>query len=140
MVAIRPTMISLVPGRNMRPSTRRTSSRTPKAAGSTPRSGTLATVPVVRFSRSTTTKSSAEATGPPSLRRTPAASLMMRVSARARALLSSLSLPPRMTIAVSEEPAPASADWKPSAIESTATKTSTTPATPTIATAEAPTR
>ena len=109
VVAIRPTMISLVPGRKTRPSTRRTSSRTPNAAGSTPRSGTLATVPVLRFSRSTTTNSSAEATGPLSARRKPAASLMMRVSASARALLSSLSLPPRMMIAVSGEPAPASA-------------------------------
>ena len=124
----------------MRPSTRRTSSRTPNAAGSTPRNGTLATVPVLRFSRSTTTNSSAEATGPLSARRTPAASLMMRVSARASVLLNSLALPPRMMIAVSGDPAPASAAWKPSAIESTATKTSTTPATPTTATAEAPAR
>ena len=81
-----------------------------------------------------------KATGPPSARRTPAASLTMRVSARARALLSSLSLPPRMTIVVSGEPAPESAAWKPSAIKSTATKTRTTPATPTTATVEAPAR
>ena len=48
---------------------------------------------------------------------------MMRVSVRARALLSSLSLPPRMMIAVSGEPAPASVAWNSSAIESTATST-----------------
>ena len=133
-------MISLVPGRNVRPSTMRTSSRTSNAAGSTPRSGTFATLPVLRFGTSTTTNSSADATGAPSVRRIPAASLTIRVLASASVLLSSESLPPRMTIAVSGDPAPVRAAWNPSAMDSTATKTITTPVTPITATAEDPAR
>ena len=45
MTALRPTMISLVPGRKMPPSTMRTSSRTRKVAGSTPRSRTWPAIP-----------------------------------------------------------------------------------------------
>ena len=118
----------------------RPSSRTPNAAGSTPRSGTFAGVPVLRLGTSTTTKSSADATGPPAARRTPGASLMIRVLSRGSPLLSSVSLPPRMTIAVSGDPAPASAARNPSAMESTATKTTTTPATPVTATRDEPAR
>ena len=139
-VALRPTMISLVPGRNARPSTIRSSSRMSNAAGSTPRSGTFAAVPVVRFGTSTTTNSSAEATGPPSVRCTPAASFTIRALARSSTLLNSVSLPPRITIAVSGDPAPTIAARNPSAIDSTATKTITTPVTPTTATADDPAR
>ena len=138
--ALRPTMISLVPGRKVRPSTMRTSSRTRNAAGSTPRRGTLAGVPVLRLGTSTTTNSSADATAPSAERRTPGASLMTRVLSRGRPLLSSVSLPPRMTMAVSGEPAPARAARNPSAMESTATKTTTTPATPVTATRDEPAR
>src|SRR5215207_1839303 len=105
-----------------------------------PRRGTLASVPVERLGRSTTTYSSAEATGIRPARATPGASEMMRVASRSRPLIISLSLPERRTIAVSAEAFEVMVLRKPSAIDSTATNTATTPATPSTAAAEAPRR
>src|SRR5258705_6440642 len=120
----------------MRPATMCTSSRTWSSIGSTARSGTLAAVPVERLFRSTSTYSSAEAAGRLSLRRRPGASLMMSASAPLNPLVTSESAPRRITIARLGEPASAIAARKPSPIDSTATKTITTPAMPTIATAD----
>ena len=82
------------------------------------------------------TNSSPDATGPCSPRRTPGASPMRRTSSRVRMLIISLSAPERITIAVSGEPVVAIVLRKPSAIDSTATNTATTPAMPTTATSD----
>ena len=134
--APRPTITSFRPVSNRRPSTMRTFGRTAKALGPTPRSGTFAVVLVLFLSRSTMTNSSAEATGPLSLRRTPAASATRRTSSSARPLTISLSAPERITMAVSGDPVAAIVLRNPSAMESTATKIATTPAMPTMATSD----
>jgi hypothetical protein len=99
-----PTTTSFLPHSNIRPSTKRTLSRTPAGAPSTPRSGTFASVPVERFGRLMMTKSSADVTGPRSLRAMPGASAIRRVSSRLKPLTISLSAPVRNTIAVSGAP------------------------------------
>ena len=116
------------------------SGRTSKAAGSTPRSGTLASVPVVRLGTSTTTNSSAEATGPAGVRSTPGASFTMRVASISRPLDISVSLPVRSTSATSGDVPRSITRRNPSAMERTATKTATTHAKPTTATLDGPSR
>ena len=61
-----PTMTSLRPHSKRRPAAILKRSRTSKAAGTTPRSGTLASVPVERLGRLMMTNSSEDAIGPPS--------------------------------------------------------------------------
>ena len=81
------------------------SSRTPKLAGSIPRIGTLAGVPVEIFGRSISTNSSAAASGnAPSWRR-PGACLMMSASGPPMPLVISSSAPLRITSARSGDPA-----------------------------------
>jgi len=123
----------------MRPSTILTC-RTPNATGSTPRSGALATVPVLALIRSTMTNSSAEASGPDGVRAISSASLTMSMSSRIRMLVISESDPARMTMTVSAAPVFAIVARNPSAIDSTATSTPTTPTMPTTATADGPRR
>ncbi len=65
---------------------------------------------------------------------------MMRVCSSAKKLDISLSLPARSTMAISSDPPPAITRSNPAEIESTATNTATTPAKPTTATAEEPSR
>jgi len=74
------------------------------AAGSTPRIGTFASVPVERLGRLMMTNSSADASGPAPVRVTPGASAMMRVLSRKKPLTISLSAPLRKTMAASGEP------------------------------------
>ena len=61
---------------------------------------------------------------------------MRRVSSSERPLTISLSAPARITMAVSGDPVVAIVVRNPSAIDSTATKTATTPAMPTTATSD----
>jgi hypothetical protein len=107
--------------------------RTSKLEALTPRSGTLASVPVDRLGKLMMTKSSDDASGPVVLRASPGASAIRRVSSRVRPLFISLSAPLRSTMATSFDPLEVSARLKPSAIASTPTSTSTTPAMPTAA-------
>ena len=65
---------------------------------------------------------------------------MIRVSSRWRPLIISESLPARRMTAVSGDAEEVMVLRKPSAMESTATKTATTPMTPKAAAAEAPRR
>ena len=73
-------------------------------------------------------------------RRMPGACLMMSTSGPPRPLVISLSAPLRMTSARLGEPERCIAAVKPAAIDSTDTKTTTTPAMPTIATSDEPSR
>ena len=116
-------MTSFLPHSNMRPSTSLSLSRTLSAACSTPRIGTLASVPVERLGRLMMTNSSAEASGPSSVRATPGASAMMRVLSRRKPLTISLSAPLRRTMAASGEPEAVRALRNPTPIESTPTRT-----------------
>jgi hypothetical protein len=118
----------------------RTSSLTPKAACCTPRRGTLAVVPVLRFGRSTITNSSADARGPSRPRSIPGPPEMIRTSSRESTLYISAFDPPRSTIARSSAPVVVMTARNPDAIERTATNTATTPATPKPAASEAPLR
>ena len=135
-----PTTTSLRPDSNFRPSTILMSLCTAKAAFSTPRKGTLASVPVDRLGRLMITNNSAAASGPSAERATPGASEMRRVSARESTLVISVSAPLRSTTAKSAGPLGVIAARKPAAIESTPTKTATTPAMPTAAAVAAPLR
>ena len=63
---------------------------------------------------------------------------MMRVLSRRKPLTISLSAPLRRTIAASGEPEAVMACWKPTPIESTPTRTATTPAMPMTAAATEP--
>src|SRR4030095_14993254 len=110
------------------------SSRTGIVSGSIPRIGTWAAVPVDFFGRSMITNSSAELSGDCPLRRTPGACLMTSTSGPPRPLVISLSAPLRITSARLGEPDPVMAAGNPAAIESTDTKTTTTPAMPMTAT------
>jgi len=112
-------MTSFLPHSKRRPSTSLSLSRTLSAAGSTPRIGTLASVPVERLGRLMMTKSSAEASEPSAVRATPGASAMTRVLSRRKPLTISLSAPLRRTIAASGEPEAVRALRKPTPIEST---------------------
>ncbi len=134
-------MISLRPGSKLRPSTIFTSSRTWNAAGCTPRSGTLASVPVERLGRSMTTKSSAEASGPAA-----DAQHSRRVGDDARHVAGEAARHLAVAAAAQHDRGVRRARrsqqaWRnPSPIESTATSTPTTPATPTTVAADAPRR
>ena len=86
------------------------------------------------------TKSSGDAIAPRSSRAMPGVSMMSRAVSPLRPLVISVSLPARMTITVCGSPTPAIAALKPSAIDSTPRKTTTTPAMPMIATADEPSR
>ena len=70
----------------------------------------------------------------------PGACLMMSTSAPPRPLVISLSAPLRITSARVGEPEPRIAAVKPAAIDSTETSTTTTPAMPTMATPDEPSR
>src|SRR3954471_3310778 len=70
----------------------------------------------------------------------PGACFMISTASPASPLVISLSAPPRMMMARSAAPAVCIVREKPSAIDSTATKTITTPAIPTTATADDPRR
>jgi hypothetical protein len=120
----------------MRPSTIRALSRTSKAAGCTPRNGTLASSLFDFFCRSTTTYSSAETIGVSPAFSTPGALLTISICSFDRPLLSSEVAPERMTIAVPSDPAEIIVRSKPFAIDSTAANTSTTAATPMTATSD----
>ena len=133
-------MTSFFPHSNLRPSTISISCLTSKAAGSTPRSGTLAPEPVDRMGLSIMTKSSAEAIGPSAPRATPSVSAMMRVVGPPRPLIISPSAPLRRMITVSGDPDTVMACRNPFAIDKTATKTATTPAIPKTAAAVDPLR
>src|ERR1035441_8749116 len=86
------------------------------------------------------TNSSADASGPVSVRATPGASAMMRVLSRRKPLTISVSAPLRRTIAASGEPEAVMAFSKPTPMESTPTRTATTPAMPMTAAATDPRR
>ena len=86
------------------------------------------------------TKSSGEAIGPSGPRSMPGASTISFASSPDSPLVISVSLPDRMTITRSGSPAPVIAALNPSAIDSTAVKTMTTPAMPMIATVDEPSR
>jgi hypothetical protein len=133
-------MISFVPNSNIRPSMSDISSRTSCAVGSTPRIGTLAEVLVDFFGMSMMTKSSAERSAFCPSRRVPGACLITSTSFRLRPLVISLSAPLRITMARDGEPEPRIAAVKPDAIDSTETNTTTTPAMPTMATPDDPSR
>src|SRR5712691_4584953 len=133
-------MTSLRPHSNIRPLVIFTSLCTPNADGSTPRSGTLASVCVERLGRLTTTNSSGDTSAFPLARAIPGASPMTFASSRPRMLIISLSAPERMTIAASGAPVDSIVFLNPWPIESTPTSTATTPATPNIAVAAAPLR
>ena len=90
---------------------------------------------MLAFTRSTPTNSSADASGPtPGARAISGASFTTTMSSRIRMLVISESEPVRMTIAVSGDPVFAIVALMPSAIDSTDTRTATTPAMPTTAT------
>src|SRR6185369_2654041 len=135
-----PTITSFLPHWKGRPFNILMSSRTWNAAGSTPRMGTLASVRVERLRRFIITNSSADASGPLLERATPGASAMMRVFSLMKPLTISLSAPPRKTMAASAEPDVAITCLNPAAMERTATRTPTTPATPTRAAKTEPSR
>ena len=124
----------------MRPSTIFTSGRTAKACSFTPRSGTLASVPVERFGRSTTTNSSGEASALPPARAAPGACATTSASDLSITLVISLSAPERITMAVSGEPVEVITRRNPSPIDNTPTSTATTPAMPNIAATADPRR
>ncbi len=135
--APRPAITSLVPNWNIRPSTIDTSSRAVTPCGSMPRIGTLAGLSgLERFGRSMTTYSSAEASAVWPSRLMPGACLMTSASGPSNPLVISLSDPLRSTSARRGDPASSSAAPNPAAIDSTETNTTTTPAMPTIATAD----
>ena len=125
----------------MRPSTILSSGRTPRSFRPTPRSVTLASVPVSALGTFTTVTSSFDSSALPSASlASPGALLMVSMSARVRLLLSSASEPPRRMMARSARPLSASVCLKPAPIASTDTNTATTPAMPMTMTLEAPSR
>ncbi len=106
----------------------------------------MAGEPVERFGTSTTTNSSAEASG---IEGSPGAGApwampgvwaMMSVASPSSTLIISLSLPLRRMIALSGDPAARIVRRKPSPIDSTAMNTTTTPAMPKTVASEAPRR
>jgi hypothetical protein len=104
------------------------------AGASTPRNGTLASVPVERLGNSRLTYNSEEAAT------TPGALAMMRVSSLLMMLVISVSAPLRMTSAAAGEPPVVMARRNPWAMDSIPTSTATTPAMPKTAAAAAPLR
>src|ERR1019366_8050316 len=133
-------MTSFFPHSNRRPWMILTLSRTCSAAASTPRNGTLASVPVERLGRLMMTNNSADASGPCAVRATPGESAITRVASRPRPLTISLSAPLRRTMAASGEPDTVMACLNPAAMDRTPTSTATTPAMPMIVAVAAPRR
>ena len=131
-----PTMTSFRPGSKFRPSTISNCSRSAKPAASTPRRGTLASVPAPIFLRSMITKSSGETSGPSGPRATPGASQSTWMSWWFRMLSDAPVAPLRSTTATSSRACPVTTARNPAAIDRTATMTPTTPAMPKIATTE----
>ena len=130
-----PATTSFVPNLNIRPSTMENSLRSGMLSGPIPRTGTFAGASGdAIFGRSMMTTNSAAASGACPSRLIPGACLMTSTSSPLSPLVISLSAPLRMTSARSGEPDDCIAAAKPAAIESTETKTTTTPAMPTIAT------
>src|ERR1039458_5972080 len=135
-----PAMTSFFPHSFIRPAMILMFPRTASAAGSTPRSGTFASVPVERLGKLIITYNSADESGPLVPRATPGASAMTWVISWLRPLTISLSAPLRKMMALSSEPEAVMAIWKPTAMERTATSTATTPAMPTMVAATEPRR
>jgi hypothetical protein len=123
-----PTRTSFFPHSNLRPAVIFKSGRVENAAGCTPRSGTLAGVPVDFFGTSTTTNSSALVSGTGASpgatepRAIPGACAMISTASPSITLIISLSLPERSTRAFCGEPAPRRALRNPSPIDSTASR------------------
>src|SRR5882724_4182623 len=139
--ALWPTITSRTPRPNGRPSTIRTSSRMVKAAGCTPRNGTLLGSVWPWRGSSTITKSSADTSGCPAASRARAGRLVSTVAwSLATPLDISASEPARSMITRVGRPVLASVWRKPSPIASTETRTPTTPAIPTTTTREVPRR
>ncbi len=133
-MAFEPTMSSARPGRKNRPAVIRTLARTSRTLAETPRTWTLASVPVRASGKAAMTTTSPEASGPRASRATPAASSIVRSSSRVIALTISESAPARRTMAFPGEPEATSVARKPWAMASMATKTPTVPAMPRTAT------
>src|SRR6201991_3604459 len=135
-------MISPRPGRNVRPSTIFTWSRSFQTSSLTPRIGTLESLfgsPL--RGRLATTTSSPEAMGLPCASFfTPGACMTTLALSRSRMELSSACEPPRSTMAVWSLPVARKVSAKPSLIASMATSTPTTPAMPTTTTEDEPSR
>jgi len=135
-----PTITSLSPHSNMRPSMSSKLPRTFVAWACTPRSGTFASVPVVRIGRLIITNNSGEARALLSSRRMPGASAMIRTSSPPRPLIISDSAPLRSTIAFSSPTELSMVLTTPWAMDNTPTITATTPAIPNMAAADEPLR
>jgi hypothetical protein len=133
-MAFLPMMSSASPGWKKRPAETRTLSRTSRTRGETPRTWTLASVPVLFRGNAAMTTTSAEESGPRSSRATPAAPSITRKSSRVTALTISEFMPASRTIAFRGDPEATSVARKPWANASMATKTPTVPATPSTAT------
>ena len=139
--ARRPTMTSRTPRAKRRPSTRASSSRMAKAAGCTPRNGTLL---------GSVCPGAADPPSPPARRRPAAAPPRLArwqgrlpsstVWSRATPLDISASEPARSMITRSSRPVLASVWRNPSAMESTDTSTPATPAMPMMTTRDVPRR
>src|SRR6266850_2984826 len=139
--ALWPTITSRTPRPNGRPSTIRTSSRMVKAAGCTPRNGTLLGSVWPWRGSSTITNSSADTSGCPAASRARAGRLASTVAwSRPTPLDISASEPARSMITRVGRPVLASVCRKPSPMASTETRTPTTPAIPTTTTSEVPRR
>ena len=139
--AFLPTITSRTPRSKRRPATILSSSRIAKAAGCTPRNGTLLGSVWPWRGRSTITISSADARGlPPASRATPGRGAMSVVWSRPRPLDNSESEPARSMMTRSWRPVLARVWRKPSDIANTDTSTPTTPAMPITTTSDVPSR
>ena len=119
----------------------RTCGRSSQAAGPTPRTSRLASVPVARLGTLATTITSRDAMGTSRASRAmPGACAMSVVAGRSSAEESSALAPARSTSTVSSLPAALSVASNPAAIACRATSTPTTPAMPTTTTEVAPRR
>src|SRR5215471_3629519 len=108
--------------------------RTSRAFGETPRTCTLASVPVERRGKGAITTTSGVTSGPSPPRATPGASSRIRTCSRVTLLSISEVEPARRTIALPNDPEETSVALNPLASESMATKTPTVPAIPRMAT------
>src|SRR5215467_11401132 len=118
----------------MRPWTILTCLRISSTLGETPRSCTLASVPVEIRGMGAMSTASAVTKGPLGPRAMPGASCITFTASKATPLVISDVAPPRTIRALSGEPDETSVALKPLARESMATKTPTVPAIPTTAT------
>lgn len=112
----------------------RTPSRTASTRGDTPRTWTLASVPVWRRGKAAITTTSALTSALGRSLTTPGASSTGRVCSRGRMLSSSEFEPARRTMALAGEPEETRVALKPLARASVATNTPTVPAIPSTAT------